>query len=109
MTGFLWSPAPVLSLDEYFALGGGEWLEMARSLGSTATIQQISQSGLRGRGGAGFPTAAKWRTVPETRSSVIADLSKRLRWWLGARQSRRVRVGARIGELAAIRRCGRIG
>jgi NADH-quinone oxidoreductase subunit F len=63
MTGFLLAPTPVSSLDEYFASGGGEGLELARSLGSTATIEQISQSGLRGRGGAGFPTAAKWRSV----------------------------------------------
>ena len=63
MTGFLSADAPVESLDAYFALGGGEGLELARTLGPARTIEQLSLAGLRGRGGAGFPTAAKWRSV----------------------------------------------
>jgi NADH:ubiquinone oxidoreductase subunit F (NADH-binding) len=37
-----------------------------RELGATATIAEIAASGLRGRGGAGFPAAAKWRTAAST-------------------------------------------
>jgi len=54
-----------LSLDDYRAHGGGKGLERAVSLGSKATIEQVVQSGLRGRGGAGFPTGIKWRTAAD--------------------------------------------
>jgi len=37
-----------------------------RDLGPTGTIAKIAASGLRGRGGAGFPAAEKWRTAAET-------------------------------------------
>jgi NADH:ubiquinone oxidoreductase subunit F (NADH-binding) len=51
------------SLDDYLARGGGAGLEQARSLGPDATVELLAASGLRGRGGAGFPTATKWRSV----------------------------------------------
>ena len=54
---------PVASLDDYVAAGGGAGLDAARRLGPTATIDELEASGLRGRGGAGFPTGTKWRTV----------------------------------------------
>jgi formate dehydrogenase iron-sulfur subunit len=56
------------SLDDYRAHGGGKGLERALSLGAEATIEEVVQSGLRGRGGAGFPTGIKWRTVAQTQS-----------------------------------------
>ena len=37
-----------------------------RDLGATATIAEIASSGLRGRGGAGYPAAEKWRTAVST-------------------------------------------
>ena len=52
-----------LSLSEYRAAGGWRGLERALSLGPAATIEELVRSGLRGRGGAGFPTGLKWRTV----------------------------------------------
>jgi formate dehydrogenase iron-sulfur subunit len=55
-----------LSLADYRAHGGYKGLERALSLGSEAIIEEVLQSGLRGRGGAGFPTGIKWRTVAQT-------------------------------------------
>ncbi len=52
-----------LSLDDYRRHGGLRGLERAWLLGPKATIEEILASGLRGRGGAGFPTGIKWRTT----------------------------------------------
>jgi NADH:ubiquinone oxidoreductase subunit F (NADH-binding) len=56
-------PEPVASLDAYVANGGGRGLHAARALEPAAVIAQLRAAGVRGRGGAGFPTAIKWRTV----------------------------------------------
>ncbi|MET0910224.1 MAG: NADH-ubiquinone oxidoreductase-F iron-sulfur binding region domain-containing protein [Ilumatobacteraceae bacterium] len=56
-------PTPITTIDDYLEAGGGEALRAARSLGPEATIEEITASGLRGRGGAGFPTGAKWASV----------------------------------------------
>jgi formate dehydrogenase iron-sulfur subunit len=53
------------SLDDYRAHGGLNGLERAASLGGKAVIDEVIASGLRGRGGAGFPTGIKWRTAAE--------------------------------------------
>ncbi len=52
-----------LSPSDYAAHGGWKGLARARSLGAAATVEEIVASGLRGRGGAGFPTGIKWRTA----------------------------------------------
>ena len=54
------------SLQDYHAHGGGNGLAKALSLGPDAIVEEVVQSGLRGRGGAGFPTGIKWRTVAQT-------------------------------------------
>ncbi|HYZ22976.1 MAG TPA: NADH-ubiquinone oxidoreductase-F iron-sulfur binding region domain-containing protein [Rhodopila sp.] len=54
-----------LSLDDYRAHGGFAGLEKARALGPATTIETVIASGLRGRGGAGFPTGIKWKTTAE--------------------------------------------
>lgn len=54
------------SFDEYVAAGGGRGLEVALSASPEAIIDEVAKSGLRGRGGAGFPTGEKWRTVRTT-------------------------------------------
>ncbi len=65
-------PEPVASLAAYTELGGGQGLTTAVKLGAIATIEEVEASGLRGRGGAGFPTGTKWRTVAENASPTLA-------------------------------------
>ncbi len=55
-----------LSIDDFRAHKGFTALEKAFSDGADAVLDAVSESGLRGRGGAGFPTGIKWRTVAET-------------------------------------------
>ena len=52
-----------LSLEDYAATGGWAGLTRARLLTPAALIGEVIQSGLRGRGGAGFPAGIKWQTV----------------------------------------------
>lgn len=55
---------PVGSLDEYLATDtGGLGLQRAVELGPDGTIDEVLRSGLRGRGGGGFATGRKWRSV----------------------------------------------
>jgi NADH-quinone oxidoreductase subunit F len=51
------------SFTEYSAAGGGRGLEVALGAWPEAVIEEVARSGLRGRGGAGFPTGEKWRSV----------------------------------------------
>ena len=53
------------SVDDYRAHGGIKGLDRALTLGSDALIDEVLKSGLRGRGGAGFPTGIKWKTVAQ--------------------------------------------
>ena len=57
-----------LSLQDYKAHGG--LLGLTRALGMTAPemVAEVTASGLRGRGGAGFPTGIKWKTVSEAKA-----------------------------------------
>ena len=65
----------VTSLDAHLATGGGAGLERALELGGDAVIAEIEAAGLRGRGGAGFPTATKWRGVRDTARAGGARLT----------------------------------
>lgn len=56
------------SLEDYRAHGGYKGLERALSLGSDAILNEVTASGLRGRGGGGFPTGIKWKTVAQARA-----------------------------------------
>ena len=56
-------PEPVTTLDAHLARGGGAGLVGARHVGAEETLAVLAASGLRGRGGAGFPAATKWRSV----------------------------------------------
>jgi formate dehydrogenase iron-sulfur subunit len=53
------------SLDDYRKHGGYLGLERAISMSSAAVIEEVTKSGLRGRGGAGFPTGIKWKTTAD--------------------------------------------
>lgn len=55
-----------LSLDDYRAHGGCLGLTRALAMAPKAIVEEVVESGLRGRGGAGFPTGIKWRTVAQT-------------------------------------------
>ena len=52
-----------LSLKDYEATGGWRGLQKARELAPETILEQVTASGLRGRGGAGFPAGIKWKTV----------------------------------------------
>lgn len=52
-----------LSLEDYAVTGGWAGLERARAIGAQQLLDEVTASGLRGRGGAGFPAGVKWRTV----------------------------------------------
>lgn len=55
--------APFDDLDAYLAQGGGEAYARARATDPDAIVDEVRRAGLRGRGGAGFPTAVKWSGV----------------------------------------------
>jgi formate dehydrogenase iron-sulfur subunit len=55
-----------LSVDDYVEHGGYRGLERALGLAPEEIVEEITVSGLRGRGGAGFPAGIKWRTALQT-------------------------------------------
>ena len=64
------------TIADYRSVGGYTALEVAIEIGSSGVLGAIQQSGLRGRGGAAFPTGAKWLAVADSLSStkyVIAN------------------------------------
>jgi NADH:ubiquinone oxidoreductase subunit F (NADH-binding) len=72
---------PFATLDAYVRAGGGQALDAARRLSPDTVIAEVEASGLRGRGGAGFPTGAKWRTIagnrsPELPTSVVVNAAE---------------------------------
>jgi formate dehydrogenase iron-sulfur subunit len=65
-----------LSLEDYCAHGGYEGLRRALTLAPAEVVQEVVDSGLRGRGGAAFPTGLKWKTVleqPADRKFVVCN------------------------------------
>jgi formate dehydrogenase iron-sulfur subunit len=58
-----------LDFDDFLRHGGLAGLRKARELGPEATIDTLLKSGLRGRGGAGFPAGIKWKTVSQAKGA----------------------------------------
>ncbi len=56
----------VLTVEGYRAAGGYAALEKALAMEPEAVIEEVKSSGLRGRGGAGFPAGVKWGFIPKT-------------------------------------------
>ncbi|MEZ5244902.1 MAG: NADH-ubiquinone oxidoreductase-F iron-sulfur binding region domain-containing protein [Acidimicrobiales bacterium] len=65
-------PAPVASYSHHLRARAGDAILAASLLGAEATIDVIDEAGLRGRGGAWFPVATKWRTTNRFRSVEAA-------------------------------------
>ena len=60
-----WGNPDVFDIDGYLANGGYEGLKRAISMSPAEVIDEVKASGLRGRGGAGFPAGVKWSFVPQ--------------------------------------------
>lgn len=58
------------TLDGFLAKGGYEGLKKALKMERQAIIDEVKASGLRGRGGAGFPTWIKWNGIPKEKKST---------------------------------------
>ena len=72
---------PVTDLQHYMSLGGGTGLRNSIAAEPGAILDQIAAAGLRGRGGAGFPTAVKWQTIttrssPEYPAAVVVNAAE---------------------------------
>ncbi|MCS7101086.1 MAG: formate dehydrogenase, partial [Burkholderiaceae bacterium] len=59
-----------LSLADYEAHGGFAGLRRALAMEPAAIVQEVLDAGLRGRGGAAFPTGIKWRTALQAQADV---------------------------------------
>ncbi|KPG95975.1 formate dehydrogenase [Pseudomonas sp. RIT-PI-q] len=76
--GRMWLADP-LSIDDYRRLEGFVGLQAASKLASSTIIESVTQSGLRGRGGAAFPAGIKWKTVqqaPSTLKYIVCNADK---------------------------------
>jgi NADH:ubiquinone oxidoreductase subunit F (NADH-binding) len=74
-------PTDIGSLDEYLRVRHGSSLAGARGRSADELIAELEASGLRGRGGAGFPTGRKWRTVRDycsnfERTTVVVNAAE---------------------------------
>jgi NADH-quinone oxidoreductase subunit F len=74
-------PNPIISLEDHVVRGGGKGLTAALEMEPAAIIERVLASGLRGRGGAGFPVGRKWQTVaanrsPDAPSAVIVNAAE---------------------------------
>ena len=59
-----WDEERSWTLDSYLSRGGYEGLKRANTMEAAEIVNAVKASGLRGRGGAGFPTGLKWSFLP---------------------------------------------
>jgi NADH-quinone oxidoreductase subunit F len=60
-----WGDPEAVSIEGYERTGGYQGLRKALAMDPAAVIEEVKASGLRGRGGAGFPTGVKWSFIPQ--------------------------------------------
>src|SRR5207302_9381175 len=66
-----WGDPDVVTIDGYLKAGGYQGLRKALGMEPDAVIEEVKASGLRGRGGAGFPTGTKWSFIPQNTGKPV--------------------------------------
>ncbi len=66
-----WGDPEAVGIEGYLRTGGYGALKKAVAMDPKAVIEEVKASGLRGRGGAGFPTGTKWSFIPQDTGKPI--------------------------------------
>jgi NADH-quinone oxidoreductase subunit F len=66
-----WADPAAATMDGYLASGGYRGLAKALHISPAEVIEEVKTSGLRGRGGAGFPTGTKWSFIPQNTGKPV--------------------------------------
>lgn len=74
MTTLVYDCPPAATLDDYRDNGGGRALVRAIERGPEDVLEELTTANLRGRGGAAFPTATKWRSVSTHAEETASDV-----------------------------------